>query len=454
MRKILHNQIISAVLLVLFTSIAQAQTHTILQLTDKATFGDVRYPQINDQNQVFWAGRAGSTYELFRYDVASSMTTQLTNTPYDVNEPKVNNRGDSVFKGKDYGIYFFDGNTGEIIQLSNSSYNYINAHPQINDKRQILWTGSQGIDWDLRKWGFIYNGTSVINLGENIAPFFGADGEVYWSFKNSIYHYNVATGVATQVIDLGPLTGHSPRNISVNANGVIVWSSQGVGTSDLEIFRYDKLTGVTQLSNDHPYYFLHNHSPIINTSGNVTWWRSDVGYHKIFLYESEPEIVKQLNYNDGIHYEPRINESSNIIWRGSVGSAHEIFFYNRATETVTQLTDTPDSMEWSHRINNNDHIIWNASNEVFLAAPCDNPCQAVSINAVCFSHISVVVVRGNNLSNVADTTATITDKNGTTANRLFLWDEDLIVARFNGGCPSEITVTNIFGSNTSAVQVR
>jgi len=290
----------------------------------------------------------------------------------------MNDDGDIVFIGTDPAqgrqVYYYDGSTGTITQMTSGTFDYMNAHPLINGRGQLLWTGSRGIDWDYQEWRFMFDGTyvRVIRFPELVTLvncIFGADDEVYCSTYTAIYHYDPAVGSSTVVVS----PPNSARNLQVNVNGVMVWSAQDAPSSDLEIFRYEDATGIVQLTDDPAAERKSDYFPKINADGDITWWRNDVGFYKILLLDGTTGDPKQLNYNDGYNYDPEMNGAGDVVWRGNINSTTEIFFYSSATGVTTQLTDTPYFTNYDFKINDDGYIVWTGDGEVFLATP--EPCE-------------------------------------------------------------------------------
>jgi len=77
--------------------------------------------------------------------------------------------------------------------------------------------------------------------------------------------------------------------------------------------------------------------------------------------------------------------------------------------------------------------------------------------AVCLSDYRVVIIRGSGFSmydrSMPSSVTGITG-DGADANRVFLWRDGMVAARFNAGCPSEVTVNTVFDSETFTPAVR
>jgi len=77
--------------------------------------------------------------------------------------------------------------------------------------------------------------------------------------------------------------------------------------------------------------------------------------------------------------------------------------------------------------------------------------------AVCLSEYRVVILRGDGFNTYmpgAPSSVTGIIGDGVDASRLFLWRDGMVAARFNAGCPSTITVNNVFDSVTLTPEIR
>ena len=82
----------------------------------------------------------------------------------------------SSFAGNDSEIFFYNGTT--IIQLTDN--NRDDAHPQINNSGEVVWSGYDGNDDEI----FLYDGTTITQLTDNnyddSLPQINNTGEVVW----------------------------------------------------------------------------------------------------------------------------------------------------------------------------------------------------------------------------------------------------------------------------------
>jgi len=72
--------------------------------------------------------------------------------------------------------------------------------------------------------------------------------------------------------------------------------------------------------------------------------------------------------------------------------------------------------------------------------------------AICLARFGIVLIRGNGFNeyfSAAPSSVTgVTDANGQDASTIYFWKDNMVAARFSGGCPEEIEINNVFGSTT------
>jgi hypothetical protein len=117
-----------------------------VQLT---TSGANLSPQITDDGQIFWQKGDGQDYEIYRYNLGTSVTTQITNNTVDDVAPAVRN-GVLVWSQWDgyyWQVYREVLGTGVITQITSDSHN--NQTPRVNALGQIVWQKWDGNDFEV-----------------------------------------------------------------------------------------------------------------------------------------------------------------------------------------------------------------------------------------------------------------------------------------------------------------
>ncbi len=205
-----------------------------VQLTH-STNGYNVLPQINDNSQIYWQGWDGHDYEIYRYNPATQVTTQLT------------------------------------------SNNLPDAAPQVNSSGQFTW-----MEYDGSNWQVCYDtGTGPVQLttsGFNVSPQISDDGQIFWQGRNGLsyetYRYDTGKGLTSQ------LTNNNVDDVTPSVkNGTLVWS-QWDG-SYWQIYREVLNTGViTQITSDS----YNNQNPRVNASGEIVWQKWDGSDYEIYVY--------------------------------------------------------------------------------------------------------------------------------------------------------------------------
>lgn len=202
-----------------------------------------------------------------------------------------------------------------------------------------------------------------------------ADGQVVWfsdqytQNSREIYFWDGVNGVR-QLSDNTTIGNVNPRI----ANGQVVWV--GYDGNDAEIYFWDGANGVRQLSNN----TIRNTSSQI-AEGQVVWQGYDGNDYEIYLWDGDPEHPPiNLSNNDGINdYAPQI-DGGKVVWMGRRQvpviyddldhgeSPPDIYFWDGAeVYRLTNQDDDPDyySGYWNPQIDNG-QVVWHADRGIFF----------------------------------------------------------------------------------------
>lgn len=208
-------------------------SQTTYQITNNNASNSYDF-ELNDSGDLVWVINWG---EMYFYHAATGNTVQIASgvTPVYGNGPKLNNNGDIVWSqndGSDNEIYQYQAATGVITQLTNNSFDDI--FPTINDSSQIAWQGNDGATKRIMSASganirqiataghamgpiTINNGGDMVWWGSDYPSNTGADEEVFY--------YHAATDKVFQVSD----NDFRDRGPNVNDAGQMVWLSRIYG---------------------------------------------------------------------------------------------------------------------------------------------------------------------------------------------------------------------------------
>ena len=313
-----------------------------------------REPQISGKN-VVWIGNDGNDDEIYFYDDDSGSVLQLTdNDTYDSN-PFI--EGDSAVwssnDGNDSEIYLYDGSS--TIQLTDNDVN--DDNPQISDGH-VAWLSYEG-EPNYRYYPdnaiYLYDGTSTTRLtdAKTVKSGFDLSGNnVVWSDNDGkdleIYFFD---GTDTNKLTTNATSDYNPQ---ISGNN-IVWS--GDDGNDSEIYFYNGSETVRLTDND-----TYDNNPQIS-GNNVVWSGDDGNDSEIYFYNGSETV--RLTDNDTYDNNPQIS-GDNIVWSANNGNNDEIYFFD-GVETI-QLTDN-DTYDSNPRIDGS-NIAWTGyddnNNEIYL----------------------------------------------------------------------------------------
>ncbi len=365
------------------------------QLTDSADYASSNFVDQNESGDIVWQKYENSDGDIYLYVHADGSVINLTNTPgRRESDPKINNNGQVVWWGHDgidYEIYLYDMATSVTTLISDT--NYHDFHPQINDSGDIAWTGPGGV--------YLYDGSTsttskIAHSGYEVQ--INASSDLVWRAHDGvdyeIFFYNSATSSATQLTNNSGNDQH-PRT---NDSGLVVWAGD-----DGNLYSYDKNTLITtQISNAGGA-----ERPKVNSSGDIVWAE---GAREVFLYKSSTSEITQLTNNASNAFFAayvNINDLGDVVWR-ELSFKEEIFFYDSQLGTTTQLTGGELGGGYMPQINNSGHVAWpskqdHSSTEIFRAEPCQLAPSVAPTGGGTYEILTVITLGGEVSDNEGDT---------------------------------------------------
>jgi len=220
--------------------------------------------------------------------------------------------------------------------------------PRINDAGHVVWTGSDGNDWEV----FLYDGNAITQLTDNdyndSSAMINSNGQIAWTgaignVDREIFFYDGAN-----IIQLSD-NNFDDSQPWINSSGRIIWTASD--GNDIEVFLYDG-TNITQLTHND----FDDRNPFINDNGYGVWQGSHSAGSEIYLYDGTS--VHRLTGDTNDDWGPKISNNNQVVWMKDDGNDLEIFLYRDGS--ITQITDNDDGDYISHKpnINDNGHFVW------------------------------------------------------------------------------------------------
>lgn len=279
-------------------------------------------PRIAGSNAA-WAQDDGTTWQIFRHDVGTATTTQITTSPdadrlCDVSAGHIIWQSQPPMTTLDL-IRLYDVATGTNIQAP--SPNNVNSEPKV-DGSFAVW-----LDWgptDSEVILYSINAGTYVQLTSNTLSEFDpqiSTSYVVWGVSDGnddeIWLHDMSYATTTQITN-NFYTDSEPRVSGSVLGSYIVWEGHP-GAGDSEIFLYDIIARTTtQITNNS----LPDNDPEISGT-TVTWHRWTGTDHEIFIYDTLTTATTQLTndlFDDG---EPDVSGLT-VVWPRNDGNDHEI----------------------------------------------------------------------------------------------------------------------------------
>jgi len=227
------------------------------------------------------------------------------------------------------------------------------AFPEINNKGQVVWEGSDGTNTQIFLERFGQSRNISQNNFDNFQPQINDRGQVVWYGGDNPNTYEIflykGYGEPIQITD------NNFRDVSpqINNKGWVVWDS--FDGTDSEIFLWKGYGEPINISNNPNGSDI---LPQINNRGWVTWQGGLGSDSEIFLWKGYGEPI-QLTDNNFADQFPKINYQGQVVWHGgdlSNPNTFEIFLYKRWGKPIQLTVD--NYFDGAPRINDRGQVVW------------------------------------------------------------------------------------------------
>ena len=303
------------------------------------------YPWINNSGQVVWSGYEGQSLNIYLYDLNTGVTQEVTFDAYNDYYPMIDDNGritwlaDTVSYPDNYNhlgpenltrVMVYDVYpTPAVIEIAanNNTLDGLLNRPVINNSGEIVWSGRDGLTWDIYRYKLIDHTTTRLTFTDSaINPYYNDAGALvyvaYDGLDNEVYL--LENGVTTQITDNTYQDGNPVINDQFNQ---IVW--QGTPDTSTEIFAWSYGT-IYQVTDNSAADVM----PFANAAGQIVWAgiRSGSTYD-IILLNAVGDIYGGfvLAPEDGIYYPGQVINTVDEYGRPAIyliGGATSLGAYN------------------------------------------------------------------------------------------------------------------------------
>lgn len=281
---------------------------------------DQEMPAISG-NRIVWSDKRNGTWDIFMYDLATNIETQISNGPGDELDPHIfGNR--IVYRdtrlnpvNPNYtitNIYLYDLNTNTSTIVGGG------ALPKI-DGNNIVY-GSLLSPLYIYRYNISDGQNNLVSTNGNRNPYISGSNIIYtkYTINGILYHYDLNSGIEKQIV-----SGNVPFRASVS-NGVVAYAKRtGDGSQDFDMYVYYLNTNTEKKLTSQKGGALEN----ISISGNRVVWTDTDDYH-LYLYDLSTDQLTQLTSYPSQQYHSYI-DGNRVVWadgRNGVNGAHDIYF--------------------------------------------------------------------------------------------------------------------------------
>ncbi len=200
------------------------------------------------------------------------------------------------------------------------------AFPEINNKGQVVWEGSDGTNTQIFLERFGQSRNISQNNFDNFQPQINDRGQVVWYGGDNPNTFEIFLykrwGKPIQLTVDNYFDG-APR---INDRGQVVWGKGDFfDENTIEIFLYYGWGKPKQLTNNLTPDIL----PQISNYNQVVWVGGAEGDREIFLYNLSRRTTKQITHNNYDDNLPQINDRGQVTWYADTGTQDQVWLYQK-----------------------------------------------------------------------------------------------------------------------------
>ena len=339
-----------------------AAGYSVTQITNTNYTNE--YPKLNTKGDMVWAAGVnpadpGWTLFLYNADTKTSSAISDANVFYDSH--LINAKGDVSwlgYDGHDYEIYLYSAATQTTRQLTNNDND--DTNPQLSDNGNVSWfelTPNQVPTQVLMNYDaatmvttpLVFTGATRQGL-----KIMNADGDIAWAAdidgNQDILLYKAASKTINNISNG---VSYISSNEALLDSGDIVWEAYDSLTYTYSLMRYNSADGsTTTIATDIDGFMVGN-------EGDIVWTTVSSGTYAINTYDPMTEASKVIATNSGYQFNlAGISARGDVAWRTINGTNWLAQVYNAETGNTVDLTVTQAYGAYELHIADNGDVAW------------------------------------------------------------------------------------------------
>lgn len=365
---------------ILATANCLAAGYTVTQITN--TNYDNEMPKLNAKGDMVWAAWVNPTdtgWTLFLYNADTKQTSAISGNTVFYNSHQLNANGDVIwtaYDGHDQEVFLYSAATQTTRQLTNNDND--EANPQLSANGNASWFEVVPIpdpvittyDEVLMNYdATTMSATALVYPGatRQALQTMNADGDVMWTAdiagNQDILLYNAASETISNISNGISYISSNPVMVD---GGDIVWEAYDSTTYTESLLRYKAADGsTTTIATDIQGFW-------VSSEGDIAWttYSSGDGTYAVHTFDPMTEISKTIATKTGYRYNVvGISARGDVAWTTIDGTNWLSQVYNAETAQTINLTVTQQYGVFELHIADNGDVAWSltdgADYEVF-----------------------------------------------------------------------------------------
>ena len=251
------------------------------------------------------------------------------------------------------------------MNLSNNNNN--DTYFWIINNGDVVWSGFEGVDWDLWKYSAAANTTTQITNTSTVDEYVASandSGSLLWiQWNNLTTTSDLMLAVSgnmqnTRKLNAKPLCSLYNSPNTLNSYGDVIWMEADALSTSCDIYLFNATTLTTTNISNSPY---RDDSPLFYKGRDILWQQVVSSSFQYLLYNVATGTVTNLTTSYGVTGISERNDRGDIVWdNGATTTDAFISVYTAATNSVTTIASTVGNglVDSIPKISPTGNIIW------------------------------------------------------------------------------------------------
>lgn len=345
------------------TANSLAAAYSVSQITDTNYYNE--YPKLNARGDMIWTAwvnPADTGWTVFLYNADSKTSNAISGSTVFFDSHQINAKGDVIWTasdGHDQEVYLYSAATQTTRQLTSNDND--DANPQLSENGNASWFEVTPADGNVLMMydAATMNASPLVFAGATRQGMqtMNADGDIMWTAdiagNQDILLYTAANG---SISNISNGVSYISSNPSLMNSGDIVWEAYDSINYTESLMRYNAANGATATIATDISGFM------VSSEGDIVWTTERTGTYTVNTFDPMTETSKLVASKTGYRYNVAgISNRGDVAWTTITGTNWLSQVHNAETNSIIDLTVTQGFGVYEQHIADNGDVSWSLS---------------------------------------------------------------------------------------------